>query len=192
MLSTSSASAACQAARRSSTVVACGCSCTPTLNASHRRQASDRRRSLVPQLDAATAVAQHERRLALQQPLQRRAHEIGAPARSRAGSGGPASSCVELGARREHGGVEVELRRALREPRADHRDRRRQRPVDAIRLRHLRAPRLEREPGLDRGEEILRGAVAQCAPSTPRIDVSSSRLRGGRCTMPASARSEST
>ena len=49
--------------------------------------------------------------------------------------GSPCKQLRQIGARREHGGVEIELRRPLREPRADHRDSGRERPVDVIGFR---------------------------------------------------------
>src|ERR1700759_4800457 len=113
MLSTSSASAARHAARRSSVLVACGGSCTPTLNFAMFENL------LIAEFDPAPAVAQDDRRLAGEEPLDRRAHEVGPPA-PRDAARRAVQELREIGAGGEHRGVEVELRRALCEPRADH------------------------------------------------------------------------
>ena len=77
----------------------------------------------------------------------------------------------EVGAGREHGRVEVELRRALREPRADHGDGGRERPVDVVRLGHRHRRRIEREAGGDGGEQLVGRAVAQ----RPAVDAADRR-----------------
>src|SRR3954462_8936401 len=78
MLSTSSASAARQASRKSSTVVACGCSCTPTLNC--RAMTLETTHLHVGEFDAAAAVAQHERGLAGQESPKRGSDQLVSPA----------------------------------------------------------------------------------------------------------------
>ena len=110
------------AARSCSTVVACGCSCTPTLNF----EPCDRRYPRLPilQLDPAPAVAQaRSRHRRASSRCNRLADEIGSPARRE-----PARTTVqhlrELGAGREQRGVEIELGRTLGQPRADDRHRR--------------------------------------------------------------------
>src|SRR5262245_6943889 len=143
MLSTSSASAACHAARSSSTVVACGCSCTPTLNRAMWTPSADGRGEATRdawglrllQLDATAAVPQHQRRLAMEQPLQRLADEFLPPA-LREATRPVVQQRGEIGACGEKRGVEIELGRTLGQPRAEHGAGGRQPPVDAIRLRH--------------------------------------------------------
>ena len=105
----------------------------------------------------------------------------------------PWSNCVRSRAGGERRPGRGRARGPLREPRADHGDGRRETAVDAIGLGQPERGRLERR---GRFRPRARSASAVPAftarPSTPRIAVSSSRVCGGRCTMPASARSDST
>ncbi len=84
-------------------------------------------------LDPAPAVAQSQRRLTGQKTLERLADKVGAPARGEAARAA-LQHLGELGPGGEQGGVEIELGGSLREPRAEDRDRGRERTVDAIRL----------------------------------------------------------
>src|SRR6516162_8888311 len=113
MLSTPNSSAARHARRISSTVVACGWSCTPTL----QRGATNR---TLAELDPAAAVGEDERHFTLEQFAEWFTHEFGAPAGSE-----PARFALqqlrEFGAGCEQRGVEIEFGGTLREPRAEHR-----------------------------------------------------------------------
>ena len=113
---------------------------------------------VVAQLDAAAAVAEREHGLPREEPPQRRAHQLRAPA-GREPARVPLQHLGEVGAGREHGGVEVELARPLRQPGAQHRDGRREAAIDAVRFRQPQLGRLEREPGLHRAEDGVGGAV---------------------------------
>ena len=91
--------------------------------------------------------------------------------RSRAGSGRPCSSCVRSARVASTAGSRSSSRRALREPRADHGDRGRERAVDVIGLGQAQRPTgSSARPGVDRREQIASAVPSRSErPSMPRI-----------------------
>src|SRR5205807_1105056 len=92
----------------------------------------------------------------------RLAYEIRAPAR------GEAARTIlqqlgELGAGCEQRGVELELGGALREPGAQYRDGRCERPIDAVGFGQAQLRRRQLDARRDRVEQVLRDVVAQPA-----------------------------